>query len=123
MLIADHEQFGGLKLTPACRPLLRGETTLHLAQPTAPVKRAKKTRASAAVPVSDDPLFEALRARRRELAQQQGVPPYVVFHDSTLAAMAAFKPRTLAAFADLPGVGERKLATYGAAFLEVICTA
>jgi len=120
MLIADHEHFGGLKLTPACRPLLRGEATLQLAQPTAPVKRSKKTRTSAAIPVSDDPLFEALRARRRELAQQQGVPPYVVFHDSTLAAMAAFRPQTLAAFADLPGVGERKLATYGAAFLEVI---
>ena len=120
MLIADHAHFGALKLTPACRPLLRGEATLQLAQQTAPVKRSKKTRASATVPLHDDPLFEALRARRRELAQQQGVPPYVVFHDSTLAAMAAFRPQTLAAFAELPGVGEHKLQTYGAAFLEVI---
>jgi ATP-dependent DNA helicase RecQ len=71
------------------------------------------------LPVAD-PLFEALRARRHELAQQQGVPPYVVFHDSTLAAMAAFRPQTLDEFAQLPGVGERKLQTYGAAFLEVI---
>jgi len=120
MLIADHAHFGALQLTPACRPLLRGEATLQLAQQTAPVKRSKKTRASATVPLHDDPLFEALRARRRELAQQQGVPPYVVFHDSTLAAMAAFRPQTLAAFAELPGVGERKLETYGAAFLEVL---
>ncbi len=119
-LYADHEHFGSLKLTPACRPLLRGESTLHLAKQTAPVKRGKKTRVAVAVPVSDDPLFEALRTRRRELAQQQGVPPYVVFHDSTLAAMAAFRPQTLAAFAELPGVGEKKLETYGAAFLEVI---
>ena len=120
MLIADHAHFGALQLTPACRPLLRGEATLQLAQQTAPAKRSKKTRTSAAVPLHDDPLFEALRARRRELAQQQGVPPYVVFHDSTLAAMAAFRPQTLEAFSELPGVGERKLETYGVAFLEII---
>ncbi len=117
-LIADHDNFGGLRMTPACRPLLRGEETLHLAKQAAPSKRSKKSRA--AVAESGDPLFEALRQRRRELAQQQGVPPYVVFHDSTLAAMAAMRPQTLAEFAELPGVGERKLETYGAAFLEVI---
>jgi ATP-dependent DNA helicase RecQ len=119
-LLADHEHFGSLKLTPACRPLLRGEASLHLARQSAPPKRAKKSRAATAVAASDDPLFEALRARRRELASQQGVPPYVIFHDSTLAAMAAFRPQTLAAFAELPGVGEKKLENYGAAFLEVL---
>ena len=125
LLIADHDNFGGLKLTPACRPLLRGEATLQLARQAAPAKRAKKSRAArtisgGAVLDTGDPLFEALRQRRRELAQQQGVPPYVVFHDSTLAAMAATRPQTLDEFAQLPGVGERKLQTYGAAFLEVI---
>ena len=125
LLFADHDNFGGLKLTPACRPLLRGEETLQLARQAAPVKRSKKTRAArtisgGAVPNTGDTLFEALRQRRRELALQQGVPPYVVFHDSTLAAMAAARPQTLDEFAQLPGVGERKLQTYGAAFLEVI---
>jgi ATP-dependent DNA helicase RecQ len=117
-LVADHDNFGGLRMTSACRPLLRGEETLQLAKQAAPTKRSKKSRT--AVAESGDPLFEALRSRRRELAQQQGVPPYVVFHDSTLAAMAAARPQTLGEFAELPGVGERKLQTYGAAFLDVI---
>jgi ATP-dependent DNA helicase RecQ len=117
-LVADHDNYGGLRMTHACRPLLRGEETLHLARQAAPARRSKKSPSAAAE--SGDPLFEALRSRRRELAQQQGVPPYVVFHDSTLAAMAAMRPQTLDEFADLPGVGERKLQTYGAAFLEVI---
>lgn len=117
-LAADHDNFGGLRLTNACRPLLRGEESLLLARQAAQPTRSKKSRVQTAA--SDDPLFEALRQRRRELAQQQGVPPYVVFHDSTLAAMAAVRPQTLEEFAELPGVGERKLQTYGAAFLEVI---
>ncbi len=119
-LFADHEAFGGLRLTERCRPLLRGEETLQLAKQAAPAKREKKSRGGAAK--TGDPLFEALRQRRRELAQKQGVPPYVVFHDSTLAAMAAERPQTLHEFAGLPGVGERKLETYGTAFLEVIRT-
>jgi len=119
-LFADHEAFGGLRLTERCRPLLRGEETLQLARQAAPAKREKKSRGGAAK--TGDPLFEALRQRRRELAQKQGVPPYVVFHDSTLAAMAAERPQTLHEFAGLPGVGERKLETYGSAFLEVIRT-
>ena len=72
------------------------------------------------MPVNDDPLFAALRNMRRQLAQQQGVPPYVVFHDSTLTAMAAMRPQTLDEFAELPGVGVRKLQTYGDAFLQVL---
>ncbi len=122
-LFADHDAFGGLRLTEQCRPLLRGEEMLQLAKQEAPAKRDRKShngKSRGGVAVSGDPLFEALRQRRRELAQQQGVPPYVVFHDSTLAAMAAERPQSLHEFAGLPGVGERKLDTYGAAFLEVI---
>ena len=117
-LVADHDNYGALRMTPACRPLLRGEESMLLARQAVQPKRGKKGRTRPAA--SDDPLFEALRERRRELAKEQGVPPYVVFHDSTLAAMAALRPQTLEAFADLPGVGERKLQTYGPAFLEVI---
>ena len=65
-------------------------------------------------------LWEALRARRLKLAKAQGVPPYVVFHDATLAAMAERRPQTLSEFSEISGVGERKLAAYGADFLEVI---
>jgi ATP-dependent DNA helicase RecQ len=72
------------------------------------------------LPAADQALFEKLRARRLELARAQQVPPYVIFHDKTLADMAARCPRSLAELAATPGVGEAKLARYGPAFLEVI---
>jgi ATP-dependent DNA helicase RecQ len=72
------------------------------------------------LPAADHALFEKLRARRLELARAQQVPPYVIFHDRTLADMAARRPRSLAALAATPGVGEAKLARYGEAFLEII---
>ena len=67
-----------------------------------------------------DPLFEALRARRREIAQAKGVPPYVIFHDSTLREMAALRPDTLGGLAQVTGVGQAKREAYGDAFLEVL---
>ena len=66
------------------------------------------------------PLWQALRRLRKELADEQGVPPYVIFHDSTLAQMASEQPSTHEAFAGLSGVGETKLARYADAFLDVI---
>jgi ATP-dependent DNA helicase RecQ len=65
-------------------------------------------------------LWEALRECRRELAEEQGVPPYVIFHDSTLVEMCSVAPKTLDAFSKLSGVGERKLMKYGEAFIAVI---
>jgi ATP-dependent DNA helicase RecQ len=65
-------------------------------------------------------LFDALRACRRELAKAQGVPPYVIFHDSTLRDMAALKPRNRSEMGQVSGVGERKLDAYGDAFLDAI---
>ena len=67
-----------------------------------------------------NPLFEALRAKRRELAQEAGVPPYVIFHDSVLRDMAAQRPNSRAALSLLSGIGARKLDAYGEAFLAVI---
>jgi ATP-dependent DNA helicase RecQ len=67
-----------------------------------------------------DPLFEALREKRRELARDASVPPYVIFHDSVLRAMAELKPDSRAALGTISGVGERKLDAYGDAFLQVI---
>lgn len=69
---------------------------------------------------ADAELFERLRALRLLLAQEAAVPPYVIFHDATLAAMAAARPATEEELLALPGVGEKKLATYGKAFLEEI---
>lgn len=133
LLSVDVDGHGGLRLTDACRSVLRGEEQLWLRREVAAVR--KKTRRSAAGARSpgaaagnfsapaDQQLWEALRALRMELARAQNVPPYVVFHDATLAEMVRRRPVDSDALADLSGIGERKLAAYGDAFLEVIRSA
>ena len=123
LLAVDLEGHGALKLTDACRAVLRGEERLMLRHEAKPEKKTKKTAARARAAFStdaDSTLWEALRARRLQLAKAQGVPPYVVFHDATLAEMVEQRPRTLSQLAHISGVGERKLAAYGEDFLEVI---
>jgi ATP-dependent DNA helicase RecQ len=124
LLAVDLEGHGGLRLTDASRPVLRVEERLMLRRDAKPEK-AKKTKAARATRTpfaadGDQRLWEALRARRLELARGQGVPPYVVFHDATLAAMVERRPQTLAELAQISGVGERKLAAYGEEFLQVV---
>ena len=87
-----------------------------------PPKRERRRggRAGATPNPVDDPLFEALRACRRELAKEAGVPPYVIFHDSALREMAALRPTSLAALGRIAGVGQRKLDAYGQAFLDAL---
>ncbi len=124
LLAVDIEGHGGLQLTDACRAVLRGEARLWLRRDSKPAK-LKKERAERATRTSfSDPaeqrLWDALRTRRRELAATQGVPPYVVFHDATLAEMVERCPRTRAELAHISGVGERKLDAYGEEFLRVI---
>ena len=124
LMSVDVEGFGSLKLTEASRSVLRGtcEVTLRRDAP-APKKRRREPTARAArtaLGPEHQALFDALRARRRELARSQGVPPYVIFHDTTLEAMAEQQPRSLEEFATLPGVGEKKLERYGPTFIEVI---
>ncbi|MFP4161753.1 MAG: DNA helicase RecQ [Ectothiorhodospira sp.] len=123
LLTVDLEGHGGLRLDPSCRPVLRGETRLLLRREVRSPSRGRgdrRTAASALTAPADQALFEALRGCRRRLAEAQGVPPYVVFHDATLMEMARRRPSTLADLAEIPGVGERKLETFGADFLEVI---
>ena len=127
LLAVDIEGHGGLHLTESCRAVLRGDERLWLRRDTKPAK-TKKERAERATRTTrttfndpaDQRLWEALRARRRELAAVQGVPPYVVFHDATLAEMVEHCPRTRAELARISGVGERKLDAYGEEFLHVI---
>ena len=111
---------GGLEFGPGARAILKGEESVEL---IVPPKRERRRRGGAATggtnPVGD-PLFEALRDKRRELAKEASVPPYVIFHDSVLRAMAELKPGTRAALGTISGVGERKLDAYGDAFLQVI---
>ena len=115
----DLDGYGGLKLEEKCRPLLRGEETIAFRKDIKQKASAKQTR----TPLPEDidiELWEALRECRRLLAEQQGVPPYIIFHDSTLRAMAETMPQSISDFGRLPGVGERKRDKYAAAFLEVL---
>jgi ATP-dependent DNA helicase RecQ len=116
LLPTEH---GGLQLGGDARAILKGEASVSIVIPPKKEARRKRDRGAAVNPVND-PLFDALRARRRELAQTAGVPPYVIFHDSTLREMAALRPPTLGALGEVPGVGARKLEAYGDAFLEVL---
>ncbi|MEE8285394.1 MAG: DNA helicase RecQ [Gammaproteobacteria bacterium] len=118
----DMDGHGGLHLTTASRGVLRGETTLLLRRDLAPEKRRRaKTERAAPITVDDDaPLWEALRAHRLELAKAQGVPPYVIFHDSALLEMTRTVPTDLAALASITGVGQVKLERYGDSFLGVL---
>jgi ATP-dependent DNA helicase RecQ len=125
LLRVDVEGYGGLKLTKACGPVLKGQRKVQLRRDAAPPKKEKKR---SRAPAADGPpatpfeqaLFERLRELRLQLARTQDVPPYVIFHDSTLLAMARHRPETLAAIGTLPGVGAVKLERYGEAFLEAI---
>ncbi|MCA3255800.1 MAG: ATP-dependent DNA helicase RecQ, partial [Alphaproteobacteria bacterium] len=112
-------EHGGLGLGPNARPILKGEQRVELRlQPERPKRR--RERGARAMSAADDPLFETLRAVRRRLAAEGGVPPYVIFHDATLREMAEARPATLSAMAEISGVGARKLDAYGPAFLEAI---
>ena len=117
-LVRDPDH-GGLMLGPAARPILKGEASIALREIAATPGRERRDRAGRTAG-PDDPLFEALRRVRRDLAAASGVPPYVVFHDATLRAMAADRPATMGDLGRVSGVGARKLEAYGAAFLEVL---
>ncbi|MEZ5502026.1 MAG: DNA helicase RecQ [Halioglobus sp.] len=118
-LSVDLAQFGALRLEEKCRPLLRGEDTIRLRRDThlKPARQQTKTTLPTNIDIT---LWEALRECRRLLAEEQGVPPYVIFHDRSLQEMCATLPRSLTQFGQITGVGERKLEKYGDAFLTVI---
>ena len=121
-LRADADRYGALILEEKCRPLLRGEESIELRkdQPRKAGKKLSKTHLPDDIDIT---LWEALREHRRQLAEVQGVPPFVIFHDSTLQAMASTLPASLSDFANLPGVGERKLEKYGQGFIDVLQSA
>jgi len=115
----DPARHGALRLTETARPVLRGEAALHLRRPRHG-KTPERAAPRALVSEEDAPLFAALKARRRELAEAAGVPAYVIFPDRTLVEMAERRPRDLDGMAVISGVGARKLERYGAIFLAVI---
>jgi ATP-dependent DNA helicase RecQ len=125
LLEVDAEGYGGLRLTDASRPVLKGEKTVFLRQESERV-RTKSTRggsssnATVAMAAADAPVFEALRALRADLAREQNLPAYVIFHDATLREMAAQRPRTLGELGRINGVGLSKLERYGPQVLAAL---
>jgi ATP-dependent DNA helicase RecQ len=122
LLKQDITAYSALKLTEASWPVLRGESRLELAAPRESHRAVAKkpARLTAQGKAVDEALLERLRALRRRLAAEQGVPAYVVFTDATLAAMAALRPSTTEELLRVSGVGRTKLLRYGDAFLEAI---
>jgi ATP-dependent DNA helicase RecQ len=127
LLEADMAAYGGLKLTEAARPVLKGEQEVWLRRDPEPEKRMSKAERSARAKeafagANDDPLWQALKAKRLELAREQGVPPYVIFHDSTLLEIHNRKPQTQDEMGQISGIGQAKLQKYGDSFLQVLET-
>ena len=120
-LSVDLEGHGALLLTEKSRPLLRGEHSLLLRRERKPVKKPRaRIERDLLVSEEDQPLWNALRRVRSRLAKELEVPPYVIFHDSTLQQMLDLRPQTLAQMGSISGIGERKLASFGQAFLDEI---
>jgi ATP-dependent DNA helicase RecQ len=117
-LISEAQDgYSVLSLNAHSWPVLRGEFPVSIARAVKPARRSQdRTRAS----TTDDSLFERLRALRKRLADENGLPPYVIFHDSTLREMAEHMPLDLDQFAALPGVGQAKLARYGEPFIAAV---
>ena len=125
-LEADIESYGGLRLTEMARPLLKGESEIWLRRDEdISIRKSTKAERSARVKegyaeANDDPLWHALKAKRTELAKEQGVPPYVIFHDSTLLEILNQKPGSLTEMGNISGIGQAKLTRYGDDFLQVL---
>lgn len=127
LLEADAEGFGSLRLTAASRAVLSGDQPVRLREDARPARATKRRRDSKAaaggslgIETWEQSTWDALRATRTQLAKQQGVPPYVVFHDATLLAMLRAMPANEDELATISGVGDAKFKRYGRDFLAVI---
>jgi ATP-dependent DNA helicase RecQ len=127
LLEADGEGYGTLRLTAASRAVLTGGQRVLLREDARPLRSMRRRRdsqlvtgANLGIEAYEQPLWDALRALRTRLAKQQGVPPYVVFHDATLLAMLRAMPANAGELAEVSGVGEAKLKRYGPDFLALI---
>ncbi|MEM7210457.1 MAG: DNA helicase RecQ [Pseudomonadota bacterium] len=118
----DIEGYGGLRLTPSGREVLSGSASFECRE-IQTRKPAVASRPKAAVPElspENAALMDQLKAHRLELARERSVPPYVIFHDRTLIAMAETRPANREAFLDLPGVGKAKADQFAESFLGVL---
>ncbi len=126
LLEVDAEGYGGLQLTAASRAVLKGEEQVMLRRIVAPRRERERARAvrtpaaASELANTDMPLFETLRELRARLAREQGVPAYVIFHDSTLREIAASRPASETELAGVGGIGAGKLERYGEEVLETV---
>jgi ATP-dependent DNA helicase RecQ len=121
LLDVNTDGFGGLVLNESCRPFLRGEEKISLRRELKiATSSPRRANLSEGIEAQDQSLWHALRACRKRLAQEQGVPPYVIFHDATLREMLEFRPLTPEQLRTITGVGESKLKRFGEEFLAVI---
>ena len=121
LLAVDVEGHGSLRLTEQCRAVLRGEQSLLLRKLSKQTKAARRGRKSFnGSNTSDHVLWEALRTCRKKLADENDVPPFVIFHDATLSEMMERQPVDHEQLLRINGVGDSKLKKYGDAFLKVI---
>jgi ATP-dependent DNA helicase RecQ len=114
-----QDGYSVLSLNESSWQVLRGERTVNVAR-TAKADRARAPQPEGPATADGDALFERLRILRKQLADTQGLPPYVIFHDATLREMVARRPQTLSQFAGIRGVGEGKLARYGQQFIAAL---
>lgn len=119
-LRVDADAYGALCLTERCRALLRGEESIQLRKAIARSAAMGARSRSVEIDERDVPLWNALRSCRKRLAEEFGVPPYVVFHDATLKEMVQQRPMTARTMLKISGVGDSKMERFGDAFLEVI---
>jgi ATP-dependent DNA helicase RecQ len=118
----SQDGYAVLSLNEASWKVLRGEQAVQVSESVKAGKARKGGPRPAAVVTGsgDEDLFQALRALRKRLADEAGMPPYIVFNDASLREMAQRQPKTLPEFANIPGVGQAKLARYGGQFVELI---
>jgi len=119
----DHAAFGALRLTDTSRPVLKGEQRIDMRR-MAPRKgksaTVRRKAGSDALSSADAVLLERLRTWRSEQAREQSVPAYVIFHDATLSAIAAARPRDIDGLSTIHGIGAKKLERYGPALMALL---
>ncbi len=120
-LYADIDNYGALKMSPDCKPLLNGakELLLRKFEKSSKAVKSTTTKPGTELQAADTPLFEALRLHRKQLAQEQGVPPYVILHDKTLVAICEQRPDSIEELELIPGIGARKLELYAAELIRI----
>ncbi|HET8940429.1 MAG TPA: DNA helicase RecQ [Rudaea sp.] len=131
LLATDADGFGVLRLVDASRAVLRGESSVTLRRPADRSERRAQRRSQRSarkrqmleIAAHEEALWQALREARADVAREQGVPAYVIFHDATLLQMLRERPRDADEFAQLGGVGAAKRTRYGETFLRVIAQA